>query len=144
MIEAKSPMNTKFIFHENSRAAEAAAQSLEGGQELILYNKKHPILFRTSLIILVNIRKGDPGVWQHPIRNHPHVCPFPKLQLYLLNWESELLAKSLDWGKLDNVTVCCGAEGRSEAVVGTTLGREPAEGEGSVLGAGIDEVAVTS
>lgn len=61
----------------------------------------------------------------------------------LLNWESELLAKSPDWGKLGNVAMCCDAEGKSEAVVDTTLGREPAEGSeggGSVLGAGTDEV----
>ena len=70
-----------------------------------------------------------------------------QLLLYLLNWESELLTKSLDWGKLGNVATCCDAEGRIEAVVDTTLGREPAEGsegEGSVLGAGTDEVAATS
>lgn len=43
--------------------------------------------------------------------------------------------------------MCCNAEGRSEVVVGTTLGREPAEGsegEGSVLDAGTEEVAAMS
>lgn len=61
----------------------------------------------------------------------------------LLNWESELLAKSLDWGKLGNAAVCCGAEGRSEAVEDAVLGRDPAagsEGEVSVLDVGTDEV----
>lgn len=43
--------------------------------------------------------------------------------------------------------MCCNAEGRSEVVVGTTLGREPAEGsegEGSVLDTETDEVAAMS
>ena len=69
------------------------------------------------------------------------------LERELLNWVSELLANSLDWGKLGNVAMCCNAEGRSEVVVGTTLGREPAEGsegEGSVLDAGTEEVAAMS
>lgn len=108
-----------------------------------------------SLLILVNIRKGNTSVWQSHTQSH--LClPFPQnwtpftlsqLLLYLLNWESELLAKSLDWGKLGNVGACCDAEGKSEAVVDITLGREPtegSEGEGSVLGAGTDEVAATN
>lgn len=67
--------------------------------------------------------------------------------LYLLSWESELLARSPHWGKLGNAATCCDAEGRSEAVVDATLGRGPAEGsegEGSVFGAATDEVAETS
>lgn len=97
------------------------------------------------------------GLWclTVPCTQWPFYLPIPlnwilfgltQLILYLLNWESELLAKSLDWGKLGNGTVCCDAEGRREAVVDTTLGREPAEGigEGSVLGDGTDEAAVTN
>lgn len=96
----------------------------------------------------------DPGAWQ-PHMEPPLYLSYPQnwpslfipTLLYLLSWESELLARSLDWGKLGNAATCCDAEGRREAVVDTTLGREPAEGsegEGSVLGAGTDEVAATS
>lgn len=48
---------------------------------------------------------------------------------------------------MGNAAMCCDAEGRSEAVVDTTLGREPTEGregEDSVLGAATDEIAATS
>lgn len=69
--------------------------------------------------------------------------------LYLLNWESELLTKSFDCGKLGSAAVCGGAEGRSKAVVAVVLGKEQplagrAGGEVSVLEAGIDGVAEIS
>lgn len=124
------------------------------GPELIVWKQKHSLLFWISLLILAHIRKGTAGAWQPHMEpclhlSYPQNWPpqFFTTLLYLLSWESELLARSLHWGKLGNAATCCDAEGRSEAVVDTTPGREPPEGseeEGSVLGAATDEVAVTS
>lgn len=95
---------------------------------------------------------SDSSYMQSPLytplpHNFTSLHSLPQLPLYLLSWERELLAKSLDWGKLGNVATCWDAEGRSEVVVDTTLGSEPAEGsegEGSVLDTETDEVAAMS
>lgn len=145
MIEAIAPWKTEvFICHKNLRAA--LPQHYFANRNILFW------IFQNSSYCQKR------GLWQliAPVPatlifalspEHYSLHRSPQLLPYLLNWESELLAKSLDWGKLGNVATCCDAEGRSEAVVDTTLGIEPAEGsegEGSVLDTGTDEVAAMS
>lgn len=66
--------------------------------------------------------------------------------LYLLNWERDLLARSLGCGKVGRAAVCGGAEGRRAEVAAVVLGKEEPlagskGGEGSALDAGTDGVA---